>query len=271
MPEAQSDAPSTQAAYSVTLGINNNNWRNPLYTFELFYNDKYTGPSFKVKFRSSRELWDTWSKRRTNTELIRFEGTYNYDNSANVIVVNIDNSAKNTATVFAGGGADFLYVANKNARVIANMGEGNDVAIGGEKNDELSGDNGNDVLIGNAGNDTLSGGNGNDVLIGGLGADVLNGGAGNDIFQFNRNDYVSGMRNWDKIADFEAGDRIDLRDLIANGVSRNGVQINRSRFGDFAQIDIFLGQDPNPGISIGVRGMSYNDFIRGQSNYILYS
>lgn len=45
----------------------------------------------------------------------------------------------------------------------------------------LQGGRGNDVLIGGAKNDTLRGGEGRDLLIGGLGADTLAGDAGDDI------------------------------------------------------------------------------------------
>ena len=45
----------------------------------------------------------------------------------------------------------------------------------------LSGGNGDDVLIGGSKNDSLAGGNGRDLLIGGLGADTLTGGVGDDI------------------------------------------------------------------------------------------
>jgi Ca2+-binding RTX toxin-like protein len=45
----------------------------------------------------------------------------------------------------------------------------------------LQGGGGNDVLIGGSKNDLLNGGDGRDLLIGGLGADTLNGNAGDDI------------------------------------------------------------------------------------------
>ena len=46
----------------------------------------------------------------------------------------------------------------------------------------VNGDGGDDVLIGGDGNDTLTGGDNDDVLIGGPGLDALNGGAGDDTF-----------------------------------------------------------------------------------------
>ena len=46
-------------------------------------------------------------------------------------------------------------------------GDGDDVLIGGSKNDSLVGGNGRDLLIGGAGVDTLNGDAGDDILIGG--------------------------------------------------------------------------------------------------------
>ncbi len=57
---------------------------------------------------------------------------------------------------------------------------GNDVLVGGPKNDKLFGKKGNDTLLGQDGNDWLFGGKGNDTLVGGDGNDRLYGGKGND-------------------------------------------------------------------------------------------
>lgn len=48
----------------------------------------------------------------------------------------------------------------------------------------LVGTSGDDILIGNNGSETLSGGGGNDILIGNSGSHVMTGGTGNDIFAF---------------------------------------------------------------------------------------
>ncbi len=81
-------------------------------------------------------------------------------------------------------------------------------------NDTLLGGNGNDILFGQGGDDILNGGNGNDILIGGKGNDILTGGAGADTFAWKAGDTNSG--GFDVIKDFnkDAGDRIDLRDLL---------------------------------------------------------
>jgi Mg-chelatase subunit ChlD len=73
---------------------------------------------------------------------------------------------------------------------------------------------GNDTLLGGNGNDILFGQGGNDVLVGGKGNDILFGGAGADTFTWKAGDTNSG--GFDVIKDFnkDAGDRIDLRDLL---------------------------------------------------------
>ena len=59
--------------------------------------------------------------------------------------------------------------------------DGNDTISGGKGDDRLEGNNGNDILIGEKGNDTLIGGHGRDNLIGGKGDDSLHGGTGEDV------------------------------------------------------------------------------------------
>ncbi|WP_051294226.1 choice-of-anchor I family protein [Gemmobacter nectariphilus] len=77
-------------------------------------------------------------------------------------------------------------------------------ANGSLLDDRLTGLGDDDVIAGGAGRDTLIGYTGNDTLIGGTGNDVLRGGAGEDVFVFRAHD------GRDRIADFEAGDLIDL-------------------------------------------------------------
>jgi len=61
-------------------------------------------------------------------------------------------------------------------------GAGNDILVGDNDGNELSGLGGNDSLSGGYGNDTLNGGGGNDTLNGGFGADKLYGSDGDDQF-----------------------------------------------------------------------------------------
>jgi len=95
---------------------------------------------------------------------------------------------------------------------------GNDLIFGSEGDDTLAGDAGADGLGGNAGNDLLQGGGGADVLNGGLGADTLVGGPGSDIFLYLLANESRGA-NADRIADFAAGDIVNLSFLDADPVS----------------------------------------------------
>lgn len=85
-------------------------------------------------------------------------------------------------------------------------GDGDDLLIGGSRNDRLHGSQGNDTLFGGAGNDRLNGGSGVDYIYGGTGGDTINGGGladhlwgegGTDIFT-----YIPGQANGDVIHDF---------------------------------------------------------------------
>ncbi len=101
--------------------------------------------------------------------------------------------------------AQFLAV---NVQVAAINGtEGDDVLNGTGGANAIYGNAGSDTLNGQGGNDTLSGGGGNDTLNGGTGTDFLLGGTGDDLFVFKDGD------GFDQIADFSAGDRIDLSQI----------------------------------------------------------
>ncbi|MEM7508317.1 MAG: LamG-like jellyroll fold domain-containing protein [Pseudomonadota bacterium] len=105
--------------------------------------------------------------------------------------------------------------------------------IGGDKHDQLRGDEGrnvihggdsNDRLYGRAGDDNLNGDDGNDVLYGNAGADRLTGGRGNDRFvYFNLSD--SRAPATDLISDFDlqGNDRIELWRIDAD-TTRGGNQ-----------------------------------------------
>lgn len=62
----------------------------------------------------------------------------------------------------------------------------NDVVLGTDDDNELSGLAGRDALYGLSGDDELDGGSSNDVIVGGPGNDVLIGGPGCDVFGFDR-------------------------------------------------------------------------------------
>lgn len=87
----------------------------------------------------------------------------------------------------------------------ARGGKANDLLIGNEYDNKISGLDGHDTLLGGGGSDRLSGGNGNDWIDGGAGNDTLSGGAGKDTFVF------STGYGTDTITDFDGSDRINLK------------------------------------------------------------
>ncbi|WP_026872447.1 hypothetical protein [Inquilinus limosus] len=89
--------------------------------------------------------------------------------------------------------------------------------------EQLVGSNANDTLSGDGGNNGLWGGAGDDTLKGGAGADTLKGGAGSDSFVYTAvGDSTVAAAGKDLIADFAAGDKIDLSGIDADGNSANG-------------------------------------------------
>lgn len=96
----------------------------------------------------------------------------------------------NVAGSGAGGGLDAPYPEDDGwgedgenlpplGRVVRGTA-GDDVIIGSDEADNLSGGDGDDRIEGRGGNDVIDGGAGNDDLSGGDGADTIDGGAGND-------------------------------------------------------------------------------------------
>ncbi|OWJ68746.1 calcium-binding protein [Inquilinus limosus] len=151
------------------------------------------------------------------------------------------------ADVLDGGtGIDTAYYDKSGGGVTIDLGS--HIAFGGEAQgdtlinienvygsaltDSLTGDGGanylvglggNDTLVGGTGNDRLDGGLGNDKLEGGAGADTLHGGVGADAFVYrNVSDSTVGVLGRDVIDDFQAGDKIHLGMIDADGNSSNG-------------------------------------------------
>lgn len=147
----------------------------------------------------------------------------------------LDGGAGND-TMYGGAGDDTYVVDSASDKAIELTSEGTDLvkasvsftlgnyvekllltgsaAINGTGNslaNTLTGNSANNILKGLAGNDVLSGGGGADQLIGGKGMDTMTGGAGNDRFVFDDGDFASKTSTGaDVIADFTAGDKIDL-------------------------------------------------------------
>jgi Ca2+-binding RTX toxin-like protein len=103
--------------------------------------------------------------------------------------------------------ADGLDAAGGAGEDLLFGGLGNDRVDGAAGADTLIGGQGADTLLGGDGNDRLQGGAGEDHLAGGRGIDSLTGGDGSDRFVIDR---PLGGHNVQTIADFEAGDVLDL-------------------------------------------------------------
>jgi Ca2+-binding RTX toxin-like protein len=83
--------------------------------------------------------------------------------------------------------------------------------------DQLFGDSGADNLLGGVGNDYVDGESGADTIVGGAGKDYMLGGADADVFRYVAlSDSTVAQNGRDQIADFAAGDRIDLSLIDAN-------------------------------------------------------
>jgi Ca2+-binding RTX toxin-like protein len=66
--------------------------------------------------------------------------------------------------------------------------DGDDMVVGGNAANNISGGAGNDVISGGSGSDTLAGNEGNDTLTGGEFSDTVEGGAGDDIIIYGSGD-----------------------------------------------------------------------------------
>ena len=112
--------------------------------------------------------------------------TINYAAYNTAVIVDLSsNSATGSGGVLnvenvVGGQANDDLTGNSVANLI-NGGLGDDVINGEGGNDILNGDGGADVINGGNGADTLNGGADNDTLNGNAGNDILNGNGGNDI------------------------------------------------------------------------------------------
>ncbi|MEZ5849316.1 MAG: peroxidase family protein [Hyphomicrobiaceae bacterium] len=115
--------------------------------------------------------------------------------------------------IFGGAGADALFgdggadkIWGEDGDDLIDGGAGDDVIFGGAGADEIDAGEGNDRVWGGDGADTIHAGAGNDRIDGGNGADTLWGEAGDDVFVFK----TAAAADGDTIADFQAGDRVDL-------------------------------------------------------------
>ncbi len=99
---------------------------------------------------------------------------------------------------------------------------------GNDLNNNVKGNGGANILYGGAGSDIIYGYAGDDVLIAGDGKDYLYGGTGNDIFVL-----APEAGAWNKIYDYEAGDRIGIyadQYGLSEGDGLTGGVVDASRF-----------------------------------------
>jgi Ca2+-binding RTX toxin-like protein len=116
-----------------------------------------------------------------------------------------------------GNGIDtvsYAYGVSGTTGVTVSLAVSTAQATGGSGSDTLTSI---ENLTGSNLNDSLSGSTGNNTLTGGLGKDLLTGNGGNDIFDFNALSEMGTISTtWDRITDFNLGDKIDLSTLDAD-------------------------------------------------------
>jgi len=113
-------------------------------------------------------------------------------------------------TISGLGGDDHIQGGVGNDTI--NGGTGNDQLFGGDGDDVITGELGDDIINAGAGNDQVVGGDGNDLLIGKEGDDTLDGGAGDDqLVGGEGSDYLLGGDGVD-VYHVGVGDRVSDTD-----------------------------------------------------------
>lgn len=172
---AQTDLDPFASRSSAQLVFFNTNKKRTRINYSITYADGTVYDNFFFGSSALKKTWDKWPR-------ITLDGTTPAsdlkltDEGEPVLV-----TGQPKGKIFTGGGDDILLVLARYANVNADLGTGNDMAVGAWGNDYLRGRSGNDYLDGNAGNDELWGDEGNDTLRGGTGNDRLMGGADQDL------------------------------------------------------------------------------------------
>lgn len=147
-------------------------------------------------------------------ETFSFQGG---SNSANTITGG-DTGGDGTSEATATTGDDVLLGFNQGDSVTG--GSGDDALFGGNSGDTISGGAGDDQIFGGNGTDTISDGAGNDLIVGGGGSDTitLTVDGETDVLDYNvlteAGDTVSGFDTAAPILGGAGGDAIDVSDLL---------------------------------------------------------
>jgi Ca2+-binding RTX toxin-like protein len=180
--------------------------------------------------------------------------------------------------VINGNGGNNLLIGTDDPDTISGRA-GNDTLFGDGNNDTLFGGSGNDRLYGGEGTDRLFGGDGNDLLSGGGGNDSLDGGNGNDTVDYSDAPESDGDEDSGVEADLTAGfahdtetttDRLrSIENFIGSQfddevIGTGGRNILTGNDGD----DDFWGRGGNDSINGGegyddLDGESGNDLLSG--------
>ena len=152
---------------------------------------------------------------------LRFGDVSNY--SLETAIQNGTITGLEKITLFGSSSNDALYGTSAAIFNQVNGWMGDDVIVGGDGAQSLSGDDGDDLIEAGAGADFLFGGVGNDILYAGDGDDYLDGGAGNDVLKGGGgDDIISGGSGNDIIYG-------DVHDVIDGGEGLDTLLLSGSR------------------------------------------
>lgn len=118
------------------------------------------------------------------------------------------------------GGDDVIDARGGNDIVVT--GDGDDHIVGGDGNDQIDAGAGNDIVFGGAGDDVIHGGAGHDSLHGGDGNDTIYGGDGNDVITGGAGNDIIHAGTGNDIVDAGDGD-----DVVTAGDGDNTVLAGR--------------------------------------------
>jgi len=99
---------------------------------------------------------------------------------------------------------------DERGQAVAHVRQRGATIVGGDSNDDLSGEDGADHIDGGSGIDAIRGGDGGDFLLAGPGADVVDGEGGDDFVDAGSgDDTIRGGRGHDHVRGGPGGDRLD--------------------------------------------------------------